>query len=314
MVNKLRREIHYSEFEDKEKDSDWDVIKKPIILTKKTIVAKSKNKIFDYFPELKLNKAKKVALVLSGGGAKGLGHVGVIKELEKYDVQIDFISGTSMGAIIGAIYALEGNLDIIEKYINMNKKKLISLSDISFSLKGLIKGRAIEDILSDLYGNSTFKDTKIPLVINAVDAHTGKEVVFRSGKIIDAVRASMSIPVVFAPKNINGKIYVDGGVVNNAPYNHVPKSYKTVIVSNVNSKIPALKKNASGIQYFMHFLAIMEHNATHIPNDKRIIQVKPDMKNIYVGDFDKMKLAIKRGEIAAKHVLPRHLKKKKVRD
>ena len=310
------KEIHLSkqDYEDKKKDSDWDVIKKPIILTKKTIVAKSKNKIFDYFPELRLNKAKKVALVLSGGGAKGLGHVGVIKELEKYDVQVDFIAGTSMGAIIGALYALEGNFDLIDKYINVNKKKLISFSDISFSLKGFVKGKVIEDLLSDLYGNSTFDDTKIPLVINAVDIHTGKEVLFKSGRIVDAVRASMSIPVVLAPKKINGKMYVDGGIVNNAPYNHIPKKYKTVIVSNVNSKIPILRENASGIQYFMHLMAVMEHNATHIPDDKRIIKINSDMKNIYVGDFDKMKLAIKRGEVAAKRVLPKYLKKKKIID
>lgn len=312
MKEKIVREIHYNELETKKKDDEWDIVTKPVILMKKTVRAKSNNKIFDYFPELRLSRKKKVALVLSGGGAKGLGHVGVIRELEKYAVDIDFIAGTSMGAIIGAIYALEGNLDIIDKYVNLNKKKLISLSDISFSLKGFIKGKAIENILSDLYGNSTFKDTKIPLVINAVDIHTGKEVIFREGKIIDAVRASMSIPVVFSPKKINGKIYVDGGIVNNAPYNHVPKKYKTVIVSNVNSKIPQLKEDASGVNYFLHFLTILEHNATHIPNDKRIIKVESDMKNIFVGDFAKMKEAIKRGEKAAKHVLPRHLKKKKL--
>ncbi|MFW5852420.1 MAG: patatin-like phospholipase family protein, partial [Nanoarchaeota archaeon] len=219
---KLTREIHFNNLEEEKKDEDWDFVNNPIILKKKTVSPRKRETILNFFPDLIRNK-KKIALVLSGGGAKGLAHVGLIEELEKYNVDIRFISGTSMGAIIGALYALEGNLKLVNKYIKYRTRDLVTLRDFSFTLKGIIKGRAIEDLLKDLYGNSTFEDTKIPLVINAVDIETGKEVIFRKGKIIDAVRASMSIPIVFEPKRIKGRMYVDGGVVNNVPYNHVPK-------------------------------------------------------------------------------------------
>ena len=309
MPIRMQREIHYNDHIKTEKDSDWDIIKEPVILKKKTITSPPRNKLLDYFPELVSRKKKKVALVLSGGGAKGLAHIGVIRELQKYNVDVDFIAGTSMGAIVGALYALDGNLELINKYIDINTKKLFSLSDFSLSLKGFIKGKAVENIFLDLYGNSTFKDTKIKLAVNAVDIHTGKEVVFKKGKIIDAVRASMSLPIIFSPKEINGKLYVDGGVANNVPCDLVPDKYQKIIVSNTNSKLPEIDRTASGIRYFLHFISILESNATRIPNNKKIIRIEPDMKDIFVGDFRKIKTAIERGQKTSQEVLPKYFKK-----
>ncbi|MFW6230644.1 MAG: patatin-like phospholipase family protein [Nanoarchaeota archaeon] len=304
----MPREIRYHEKEE-DKDDDWNLIRQPIILKKKTVSPKKSDKVLDYFPELKPSRKKKVAVVLSGGGAKGLAHVGVLRELEKYSVDIDFIAGTSMGAIIGALYALEGNLDLVDKYLSLRTKDLFSFSEFSFSFRGMIKGVIVEDVLRNLYGNATFKDTKIPLVVNATDLETGKEVIFKEGKIIDAVRASMSIPVIFKPKKINGRYYVDGGIVNNIPYNHVPKKYKTVIVVNVNAKIPPLKPQISTLGYLHHLLAVTMHNASRVPDDKRIIHVTPHMKNVYFNNFDKLKEALKAGRKAALDVFPNHFMK-----
>jgi NTE family protein len=303
----MPREIQYSE--EKEKDSDWNVLKGPIILTRKDTKPKKGSSIYRDFPELGPSKKKKIAVVLSGGGAKGLAHVGVIRELLKYNVEIDFITGTSMGAIVGAIYALEGNLDLIEKHLKYKTRDLITFRDFSFSLKGLFKGIVIEELLRGIYGTSTFQDTKIPLIINAVDLETGKEVVFKEGNLIDAVRASMSIPVVFAPKKIKGKYYVDGGLLDNIPYKFVPKRYKQVVIVDVNSELPSVKPTMSSLAYVHHLISMIMHNSRQVPTDKRIVWVKPNMKNITVGEFDKMAEAIKRGEKAAMDVLPKHFKK-----
>lgn len=306
----MPREIRYTE--QKKKNNDWNIFKEPVILTRKDTKPKKGSSIYNDFPELSPGKKKKIAVVLSGGGAKGLAHVGVLRELLKYNVEIDFISGTSMGAIVGAIYALEGSVDLIEKHLKYKARDLVTFRDFSFSLKGLFKGVVIEEVLRGFYGTSTFKDTKIPLVINAVDLESGKEVIFREGKIIDAVRASMSIPVVFTPKKINGRYYVDGGILDNIPYKHIPKKYKHVVIVDVNSELPKIKPTMSGISYFYHLLSMITYNSKRIPDDKRIIWVKPSMQHISVGEFSKMKEAIARGEKAAKDVLPKHFKKRKV--
>ncbi|MFP4656522.1 MAG: patatin-like phospholipase family protein [Candidatus Woesearchaeota archaeon] len=305
-MNALRR-MRRHELRDDAED-EWDVLRRPTVFRKKTVTPDKKSGIMDFFPDLKY-KRDKVAVVLSGGGAKGMAHVGVLRELEKYNVDIDFISGTSMGSIIGAIYALEKNLDLVDRYLKHTVKDLITFKDFNFSLKGLVKGVVIEELLWSIYGNATFDDTKIDLVVNAVDLESGKEVVFREGKILDAVRASMSIPIIFTPKVINDKMYVDGGVANNVPYNHVPKKYKKVIVCDVNSHLPPLKKNHSALGYFYHVLSLLEHNATKVPDDKRIIWLRPDMKDITVGDFAKMKTAVEIGTREAQNVFPQCFKK-----
>lgn len=293
--------------EDESSGIDWSIFTRPTFLKKKTVEPSKKNGVLDYFPDLL--KKNKVAVVLSGGGAKGLAHVGILKELNKYDVNVDFISGTSMGAILAAVYALEGDLDLVDRHLKHRARDLVTLKDFSLSLKGMIKGIVIQDILRNLYGDATFEDTKIDLAINAVDIESGKEVIFRHGKIIDAVRASMSIPIVFSPKTINGRMYVDGGLVNNIPYNVVPKKYKKVIISDVNSQIPLLKKKYTGIEYFYHVISLLEHNAMKVPDDKRIMWLRPDMKDIGVGDFGKMKDAVERGRAEAERVLPKKFKK-----
>ncbi len=290
---------------DEETRRDWNIITHPITLMKKTM--RPDKSVRAFFPELR--RRKKVAVVLSGGGAKGLAHVGFLRELEKYDVEIDFIAGTSMGAIVGALYALEKDLSIIDKHLKYKTRDLVTFKDITFSLKGMFKGMVIEDMLKDLYGKATFEDTKIPLVINAVDLETGKEKVFKEGKLIDAVRASMSIPVIFTPHKIKGKMYVDGGVMNNVPCNHVPGKYRKVVVCNVNSKMPPLKKNYTGIEFFLHTMSLLQHNATRIPRDDKHILVEPDMSKMSVGDFSKMREAIKIGEKKASETLGKHFKK-----
>ncbi len=311
MRKKTKKIIYYSDIENSKKDDSWNIFSGEVMLEKKEIIPKKNSKVLSWFPELKLRKKQKIALVLGGGGAKGLAHVGIIRELLKYDVDIRLIVGTSIGAIVGALLALEGNLDLIDNFLQLKRKDIISFKEFSFSLKGLIKGTNMENILRGLFGNATFADTKIPLILNAVDIETGKEVAISKGRIFDAVRASIAIPIVFKPKKINGKIFVDGGVKNNVAYNLVPKSFKKVVVSNLTWQIPKANNIKNGIHYLFHIISLLHNNSTHIPDDKRIIHVKPDVLKFSIFDFGKIKEIIAIGEQTGKNIFPRHFKRAK---
>ncbi|MFT4326019.1 MAG: patatin-like phospholipase family protein [Candidatus Woesearchaeota archaeon] len=259
---------------------------------------------------IKGRNQKKVALVLSGGGAKGFAHYGLIKELENYAVSIEYIVGTSMGAIIGATYALYNSLEPLEPFIDFETKDLFSLKDISFKGKGLLKGKKIEKLLEAVFKDAEFKDTKIPLLITAVDIQTGDETVFSSGSIIKAIRASISIPFVFEPFEDNGAFYMDGGISNNMPYAYVPKTFRKVILSNSNAYLPKINKKDSGIKFLFHFITLMENTTTKMPKGKKFIPIMPHLENIYLWDFEKIDEAIQKGKEEAQRVLPKYFKRK----
>lgn len=160
-------------------------------------------------------KKKKIGLALGSGSALGLAHIGVLKQLEKHNIKPDFITGTSIGAVIGAAYAAGCSSHEIEK-------KLFSIEwsrmfDFTVPKKGLISGKFIELLLEDLTKNKNFKDLKIPLKIIATDLENSNKIVFEKGKVSAAVRASMSIPGIFTPVEFGETIAVDGGLVEPIP-------------------------------------------------------------------------------------------------
>lgn len=161
---------------------------------------------------------KKVGLALGSGGAKGLCHIGVLQELIKNDIHIDYISGCSAGAIVGAYYAIHQEIDgLLDKISHMTNRDWLKLVRISDPRKSIIASTKLFDFFSELIGDYKFSDTKIPIAIVATDMATGKEVVFKKGKLIDAIKASASLPGIFVPMKIKGKCYLDGGIVNPTP-------------------------------------------------------------------------------------------------
>lgn len=156
----------------------------------------------------------KVGLILGGGAARGYAHLGVLKKLREKNIPIDFIIGTSIGALVGAIYASGNDLEKIIKYArDINFIKLIKMLDLSIPQKGFIKGDKIEKFLSS-YMKSDFDELKIPLYVIATDINQGREIIFSSGSVIKAVRASISIPVVFEPVEFQNTKLVDGSIIN----------------------------------------------------------------------------------------------------
>jgi len=160
---------------------------------------------------------KEVSLVLGSGGARGLAHIGVIRWLEEHNYQIKSISGCSMGAVIGGIYAA-GKLAEFELWVCAIKKMdIVSLLDISWRKNGLVKGDKIIDTLIALVGDQKIEDLHIPYTAVAADIASEKEVWLQSGSLFDAIRASISLPMFFTPFTINGVDLIDGGVLNPVP-------------------------------------------------------------------------------------------------
>lgn len=175
------------------------------------------NKIINYFKNI---KKQKIGLTLSGGATKGFAIFAIIEKLIEKKIQIDMISGTSVGAIIGAYYSIYGEINSLkEKLLSFNKKDWKKFAD--FSIKNhvsIIKGEKYFDFLNSIFKNKTFQDCKIPLIICSTNLKTGKIEYFQRGKIIDAIMASSAYPGVFPPYKISSNLYVDGGVLNNLPY------------------------------------------------------------------------------------------------
>ncbi len=182
-----------------------------------------------------MSKRSKVGLALGGGSAKGMCYIGILKVLEKHKIPIDYISGTSVGALIGALYCAGYSPDEIEKIVeDLNWRRLFDFTEFRH---GLIRGKRIEKLLKKLLKGKTFENLKIPLVVTAVDVHHGEEVVFDSGDLVKAVHASTAIPGVFAPVVINRREYVDGGVMDPVPVGVLKKKGVKKIIA-VNLTVP----------------------------------------------------------------------------
>jgi NTE family protein len=163
------------------------------------------------------DEKNEVSLVLGSGGARGLAHIGIIRWLEENGYIIKSISGCSMGAVVGGIYAA-GKLDEFEQWVRAIKRlDIISLLDISWRKNGLVKGDKIIDTLVNLVGDQKIEELPISYTAIAADISNEKEVWLQTGSLFDAIRASISLPMFFTPFAINGVDLIDGGVLNPVP-------------------------------------------------------------------------------------------------
>ena len=186
---------------------------------------------------------KTVSLVLSSGGARGIAHIGVIEELERRGYFIASVSGTSMGALVGGIYAA-GGLELYKEWmLTLDKMDVFSLVDFTLSGRGLVKGEKVLKEMKKIIPDKNIEDLEIPFSAVATDIINGKEILFDKGSLYDAIRASVSIPTVFTPFEYQGLKLVDGGVVNPVPINRVVRFENDIlVVVDVNAKIPFKKR------------------------------------------------------------------------
>ncbi len=173
---------------------------------------------------------KKIALVMSSGGARGLVHIGVIEQLLAMGYEISSVAGTSMGALVGGMYAA-GGLEAFREWMKtMTKRKMVELADLSLSLNHVVKGKRIIDTLKELVPDVQIEDLPIPYCAVATDWLNGHEVVFRKGSLFNAIRASISIPFFFSPVHRDGMILMDGGVLNPFPLNRIQRTEDDILM------------------------------------------------------------------------------------
>ena len=271
----------------------------------------------------------KVALVLSGGGAKGYAHLGVLRVLEKEDIKIDYIAGTSIGALVGTLYSIGYSIDEIEKVLDnlniesflesgsdltgldLDKKETLKKysfyinfdNELNYSLpKGLRETEELYLVVKNLLKNhentKNFNNFPIPLRVVATNLNTGETKSFSEGDIAKILTASMAIPTIFEPVEVNGALYVDGLVSRNLP---VEEAYDMgadlVIASDVGT--PVVKKdNYNILSVLNQMIAIQSSYITKDSKEKATVLISPDIKNISATDTTKRKDLIELGEVA----------------
>lgn len=175
--------------------------------------------------------SQKVALVLSSGGPRGFAYIGAIEELESRGYEITSIAGTSIGSLVGGIYAAGKLAEVKEWLFDLDAWKVLSLMDISLSLSHLVKGDKVMEALKGIVPDTDIEGLGIPYRAVATDFYTGEEVVFEKGNLFQAIRASISIPSLFRPAKVDGRTLIDGGITNVIPLNRVVRTPGDILVA-----------------------------------------------------------------------------------
>lgn len=281
-------------------------------------------------PQDKPKDSLKVGLVLSGGGAKGFAHIGVLKTLDSLGIQVDYVAGTSMGAILGSLYAsgyTGKQLDSIFHDVNFDdlindkipraaktfyekeqsEKYAITLPFDDFKINlpsALSKGQNIQNLFSKLTVHVSdvddFSKLQIPFFCMATDAETGESVVLDKGNLAQAIRASGALPSLFQPVYIDGRMYIDGGVKNNYPIEELKARGMDIIIGvDVQDDLKKRDELKSAPDILLQINNYRTIQAMKTKSKLTDIYIKPDIEEFSVVSFEDGEQIIKRGETAA---------------
>ena len=284
------------------------------------------------------SKGNKIGLVLSGGGAKGFAHVGALKVIEEAGIPIDYITGTSIGSIVGGLYAIGYDAATLEQVIgSQNWEELLSNSYkreyipailkeeqsrylLTLPIKsnkvsipaGLINGQNVMELFTYLsygyHGISDFSKFPIPFKCIAADIATGQEVVLSKGYLPQAVRASMAVPAAFAACEIDGRMLVDGGIVNNFPVDRCREMGADIVIGiDIQDELMGKDKIISIPDVISQLTSLMSIERSEKNRKNVDILIRPDITGYSAASFDteSAKALMKRGEEAARKMLPK---------
>jgi NTE family protein len=237
-----------------------------------------------------------IGLALGSGGAKGLAHIGVLQVLLRERVPLDMIAGSSIGAIVGAAYAAGADFDILEKLARTINQSLFV--DVTIPRRGLLEGNKILELIRLLTHNKDFSQLKVPLAVVATDLENGEKVVFRKGNVADAVRASMSVPGVFNPVRLNGRLLVDGAVSESVPILTLKEMGADFIIG-VDVRTPGKVRVKNIYEVIMQSIDILEDRACRPSLEMADILIIPETSHISSADFNKADECINEGRRAA---------------
>ena len=213
-----------------------------------------------------------VALVLSGGGARGYAHIGAIEELERRGYHITSVAGTSIGALVGGLYAAGKLQELKSIVLGINRKEMLHIMDISPGFNHLMSGNKLMDILNELVGDTRIEDLPKNFCCVASDLSDGSEKVFYEGMLSQAIRASISIPCFFKPVIEGHHVYVDGSIHNTLPLNRVQRHPHDILVA-VNVSAPDDTPWTSTDNYFK--MAVRVSQVAVITNTQMAMKITP---------------------------------------
>jgi NTE family protein len=267
----------------------------------------------------------KVGVALSGGGARGLAHIGVLKVLEGAGVPIDMLSGTSMGGVVAAAYASGLTPEFMEQEaLRMaSPRRLLSLADPTFPQRGLFEGQKIRAYLKDRLGECTFEDLRCPLTLVAVNLNDSQAVTLNEGRVTDALRATIALPGIFKPVERDDQLLVDGGLLDNLPADVVRQMGADIVIAvdviagdnTFSAMIQTLRERryvpgglASTFEVMLRSLDVMmkEINKHRLVEAAPEVVIRPDIPpgvSVLIG-FSRAADAIAAGERATAAVLP----------
>jgi len=246
----------------------------------------------------------KVGLVLSGGASRGFAHVGVIKALERANIPIDIIVGTSAGSLTGAMYAYYKNAAMLETEAKkIDKEDIFDFNIFTLSV-GVVPGKRIVEFVDRIIKVKNIEDLKIPFAAVATDLNTGERVIFNRGSISTAIRASSSIPGVFIPLTYGGRLLVDGGVVDNMPVDIARKMGADIVIAVDITENVSNYEIGNVVDIILQTLNIMSAEITRYKIAEADVVIRPDVRGVGLIDFTKKTYMITRGEEAARRALP----------
>jgi NTE family protein len=235
----------------------------------------------------------KTGLVLSGGGARGVSHIGVLKALDEFGVKLDHISGTSSGAIIGSLYAQGYKPDEIFDIVLATK--LYKSMRPAWSWTGLLTLEGLYEVLLKFLPENTFESLKIPVTINATDIIQGKAVYFTEGELVPRILASCCVPAVFKPMALDGSFFVDGGLTDNLPVKPIRGKCDKIIGSHCNYITSAFNLRNLRSVIERSLLIAINGNTTISKSQCDILIEAPDIGRFSGFDLKKAKVLFETG-------------------
>ncbi|MDQ0253837.1 NTE family protein [Evansella vedderi] len=243
----------------------------------------------------------KIGLALGSGGSRGFAHIGVLKVLSEAGITVDYIAGSSMGALVGVLYGAGYKPDFLEKMAIQFRRKY--LLDFTVPKMGFIKGDKAKQLVEMLVNQRKLEDLTPRVSVVATDLKKGEKIIFQKGDIAAAVRASIAIPGIVVPQTVNGKIYVDGGVIDRVPVSVVKTMGADIIIAVDVSYFDDDPDITSIYDVIMQSMDIMEREMGKYREIESDIMIKPILSHIKSTQYTNVQEIIEQGEMETRKVL-----------
>lgn len=244
----------------------------------------------------------KIGVALGSGGAKGFAHIGVLKVLEEAGIPIDFMAGSSMGALTCALYGVGHNWVSMQKLATtFNRNHYL---DFTVPKVGMISGQKLTGLIKAITHQKKFEDCRLPISIVATDILTGERVVLQSGELYKAVRASISVPGIFKPVRINGHLLVDGGVIDRVPATVVRDMGADIVIAVDVGQFTPKKDVRTIFEVIGQSIDIMQEQIVKLQESSADLLLKPPVSDFQSKVFTNIDKIINIGEETAKRHLP----------